>query len=407
MRLIWFRPYIYERFQLRIIFIRMMLELRLFRGTICKVRRCATRAVIRLRAKLRRQTRPATLGSTAPATSRRPSMALVIERQRVTGEKLRRMLASNPAHATRWIERAAGLGLVPAQIVWGQLLLKGYRGVKPDPSAAFHMFNAASTSGDAEALNMVGRCYEQGWGVDVDTRQAIAFFEAAAAAGHTWGKVNLAQMLMRAGDPADRPRCFALFKAAAESGTDKGNTKAMNSLARFLEEGWAGQPDPAGAVFWYGKAAKLGDHWAQFNLATILLRHGDAQAADKWLQHAIAISDNGFRRRIAALLLPRPEPMLRQRGVDALARCAAGGEPEDLYAYARVLDEGVTGHRDADTAAALFKIAASKGHPLAVTRLRKSGKRRRWLPTVLRARAGQECNVKFSNQTAIWSKETA
>ncbi|RQU99206.1 sel1 repeat family protein [Burkholderia cenocepacia] len=322
-------------------------------------------------------------------------MAVVIERQRVSSEKLHGMLASNPARAARWIEHAAKSGLVPAQIVWGQLLLKGHSAVKPNPSAAFRMFKAASTSGNAEALNMVGRCYEQGWGVDVDARQAIAFFEAAAAAGHTWGKVNLAQMLMRAGNPADRRRCFALFKAAAGSGTHKANIKAMNSLARFLEEGWAGQPDPAGAVFWYGKAANLGDHWAQFNLATILLRHGDAHAADKWLQHAIAISDNGFRRRIATLLLSRPEPMLRQRGVDALARCAGGGEPEDLYAYARALDEGVTGHRDSQTATAFFKLAASKGHPLAAAHLHQSGKARRWLLSVFPARARREHNMKF------------
>lgn len=379
----------------------------LFRGTIREVRRCVSRAVTRLRARLRRRPRPATSGSAAASTSPLPSMAVVIERQRVTSETLRDMLASNPAQAARWMERAAGLGLVPAQIVWGQLLLKGYSTVKPDPSAAFRMFKAASTSGDAEALNMVGRCYEQGWGVDVDARQAIAFFEAAAAAGHTWGKVNLAQMLMRAGDPTDRPRCFALFKAAAEGGAHKANIKAMNSLARFLEEGWAGQPDPAGAVYWYGKAANLGDHWAQFNLATLLLRHGNAQAADKWLQQAIAISDNGFRRRIAPLLLSRPEPMLRQRGVDALARCAAGGEPEDLYAYARVLDEGVTGHRDSDTAAAFFRIAASKGHPLAVAHLHQSGKRRRWRLAVFRARAGREHDAKSSNQTTTYSKEIA
>jgi hypothetical protein len=289
--------------------------------------------------------------------------------ERVTTDQLRDMLVRNPSDAARWIEAAAQAGMAPAQIVWGQLLLDG-KGVERDASAAFGWFQEAAAQGDVEARNMVGRCYEQGWGVTVDAERATESFEIAAGAGHVWGQVNLAQMLMRAGDPANRPRCFALFKAAAESGTRKVNLKAMNSLARFLEEGWAGPRDLAGAAFWYLKAAKLGDHWAQYNLATILFRQGDHEAAHKLIRNAIAISDNGFRRRIGRLLLVRPEPALRQLGVDALAHCAAGNAPEDLYAYGLALDQGVAGPRDSRKAIRLFKAAAAKGHPLARIRLR-------------------------------------
>lgn len=305
------------------------------------------------------------------------STVLRIEPRHLTVDELRAMLAGSPARAARWIERAAKAGRVSAQIVWGQLLLEGYGTVKRDPAAAFRAFEAAGASGDPEALNMVGRCYEQGWGVDIDLRRAIALFEEAASAHHTWAQVNLAQMLMRMGDPADHPRCFALFKAAAEGGTLKANVKAMNSLARFLEEGWAVRPDPAAALFWYERAARLGDHWAQFNLATILFRRGQSQAANRWLQNAIAVSDNGFRRRIAPLLLARPEPSLRRHGVDALARCAADGAPADLYSYACVIGEGAAGPPDPDRAAVYFKLAAAKGHPQALARVART-KRTRW-----------------------------
>ena len=180
-------------------------------------------------------------------------------------------LSWNPSNATRWMEAAANAGMAPAQIVWGQLLLDGH-GVARDTKAAFGWFQKAAAQGDIGARNMVGRCYEQGWGVAVDFKLATESFEIAARSGHVWGQVNLAQVLMRADDPAERPRCFALFKAAAESGTDKVNLKAMNSPARFLEEGWVGPRDHVGAAFWYLKAAKLGDHWAQYNLATILFQ---------------------------------------------------------------------------------------------------------------------------------------
>lgn len=297
-------------------------------------------------------------------------MVIHIQRQRVTAKHLQSLLSRSPTDAIRWIKAAAKSGLAPAQIVWGQLLLRGHAPVlQPDARAAFNIFQEASATGDAEALNMVGRCYEQGWGVEPDTSSAIAHFEAAAAKGHVWGQVNLAQMLMRAGDPKDRPRCFALFRAAAKGGTAKENLKAMNSLARFLEEGWAGPPDTAGAAFWYLKAANAGDHWAQFNLATIVFRQGDHDAADKWLRSAIAISDNGFRRRIARVLLAQFEPLLRQRGLDALAHCAKAGEPEDLYAYGCALEEGAGGQRDAQKSMDFFKAAAAEGHAGAAARL--------------------------------------
>ncbi|WP_059410531.1 tetratricopeptide repeat protein [Cupriavidus basilensis] len=300
-------------------------------------------------------------------------MIVQLRTQRVTEEQLRDLLVRNPSDAVRWISTAAQAGFPAAQVVWGQVLLDG-RGVARDPGAAFGWFEKAAAAGDLEARNMVGRCYEQGWGVAPDGKRATEAFEIAAQAGHVWGQVNLAQMLMRAGDPADRPRCFALFKAAAESGTTKPHLKAMNSLARFLEEGWAGPPDLAGAAFWYLKAANLGDHWAQYNLATILFRQGDKEAADQWLRSAVTISDNGFRRRIAPLLLARPELALRQRGLDALARCAEGKAPDDLYAYGLALDESIAETCDLGKAAALFKAAAAQGHAQAARRIRSKSK---------------------------------
>ena len=300
-----------------------------------------------------------------------PPMIVQFRAQRVT--ELRDLLVRNPGDAIRWISTAAKAGFPAAQVVWGQLLLNG-RGVARDPVAAFGWFEKAAAAGELEARNMVGRCYEQGWGVAQDGTGATENFENAARAGHIWGQVNLAQMLMRAGNPADRPRCFALFKAAAEGGTTKPHLKAMNSLARFLEEGWAGTPDPAGAAFWYSKAANLGDHWAQYNLATILFRQGDHATADQWLRSAVAISDNGFRRRIAPLLLKRPELALRQRGLDALARCAEGKAPDDLYAYGLALEEGIAGTPDPGKATALFKAAATQGHAQAAMRIRSKSR---------------------------------
>lgn len=290
--------------------------------------------------------------------------------QRMDADQLRGLLARNPRDAARWIEAAARAGVTSAQVVWGQLLLDG-TGVTRDPSGAFACFQRAAASGDSDGWNMVGRCYEQGWGVKPNPEQATESFARAAVAGHVWAQVNLAQMLMRHGDPTDRPRCFAMFVAVAEGGTSKANIKAMNSLARFLEEGWVEPADPKGALYWYAKAAALGDHWAQYNLATILHGQGDVPAADHWFQKAIAAGDNGFRRRVAPLLLARRAPNLRRHGLDALDRIAAAGGPEDLFAYGLALCEG-TGSADVGKAESLFGMAAAQGHPDAMKRVRPS-----------------------------------
>ncbi|MFK4603996.1 TPR repeat protein [Bradyrhizobium diazoefficiens] len=289
-----------------------------------------------------------------------PRPLLQIRARRFSKAQLHDLLVSNPHDATQWIKAAAEADIVPAQIVWGQLLLDGTR-VARDPAAAFVWFERAAQFGDLDGQNMVGRCYEQGWGVEPDPKLATKFFELAAAAGHVWGQVNLGQMLMRGGDPADRPRSFELFRAAAEGGTSKANLKAMNSLARFLEEGWVVPANPRGALYWYSRAAALGDHWAQYNLATILHAGGDPAGADVWLERAVSGSDDGFRRRIAPLLLAHGELALRRHGLEALRRVAASGSAADVQAYASALHDVAATASDVEDARRLFELPEADG----------------------------------------------
>lgn len=255
---------------------------------------------------------PASRGSDAPLSA----MHLRLQPLWLDNATLEARLAANPGEAASAIYRAAGRGIASAQVVYAQLLLDG-RGVARDPVLALRWFERAAKSGEPEAWNMVGRCHEKGWGTPQDYVRAIPYFERAITLGHVWAKVNLAQILTRLGDPADRPRAYQLFEAAAKAG----NLKAVNSLARFVEEGWVGPADPRRAVALYHLAAERGDHWAQFNLATLLYAHGDPEGALSWLGRCIERSDDGFRGRIAQILLDHPDERLRRFGTDALARC--------------------------------------------------------------------------------------
>jgi TPR repeat protein len=302
-------------------------------------------------------------GSLSTATNFAPPR-IIIRKRYASIEELRTLLSRNPRQAVGSIRDAANTGMIGAQIIYGQMLLDGHH-TERNETDAYSWFAKAAESGDLDALNMLGRCHENGWGTAPDFDRAAEYFDRAASGGHVWAKVNLAQILMRQGRPDDRTRCFALFQNAAA----EGNLKAMNSLARFLEEGWAGVPDPVGATALYKRAAEAGDHWAQFNLATILLRSGEASAAMRWLKSAVAISDNGFRRRIAPTLLNHPQDTVRQIGREALGLCADAGNPADLYAYGVALADGVGGPPDRNRAAVTLERAAALGHADAAHRL--------------------------------------
>ncbi|TGX49212.1 sel1 repeat family protein [Sphingomonas gei] len=291
----------------------------------------------------------------------RPSLVVCLKRFSLDDERLESRLAGNPREAGSAIRDAAQRGSDAAQLILGQLLLDG-RGVARDLPAALTWFERAAEQGNAEARNMVGRCHERGWGVPQDYVVAAGHFEQAIGRGHVWAKVNLAQILMRLGDPADRPRAYELFRQAAE----QGNLKAINSLARFLEEGWVVPADPAQAASLYRLAAERGDHWAKFNLATLLLAAGDRDSALALVADAIARSDAGFRRRAAPLLLERPDPDLRGLGLDALARAAAAGEADDQYRYALALEAGLAGPPRPREARLWHRRAADQGHADAI-----------------------------------------
>jgi TPR repeat protein len=106
------------------------------------------------------------------------------------------------------------------------------------------------------AINMIGRCYDLGWGVDVDKARAAEWFRIAADQGLDWGMYNYATLLaLGQGVPEDRPAALALLRKAASMG----NAKAMNFVGSFYEDGWVVDRDMDSAADYYRRAADGGD----------------------------------------------------------------------------------------------------------------------------------------------------
>jgi uncharacterized protein len=302
--------------------------------------------------------------------------------QERTAEELAALLEGDPQEAARWLAAAARYGVVEAQTAYAQLLLDG-RGVARDPQAAFAWFSVAAGAGSVEAINMVGRCHENGWGVPADAAAALPCYRQAAERGLDWGQYNYANLLARgAGLPRDLAQALHWYRLAAA----QGHAKSMNLIGRFFEEGWTVPADPEAAADWYRRAAEGGDFRGQFNHGSLLARLGRTEEAALWFRRAVAGGTRGFLRSMARALGEMPEPALQAIGLEALARCCEGGEPEDAFAYGRALaDQG-------DVAAALPWLcrAAAAGHGDAKEMLRSLPNRslgRPWRDGLVRAAA--------------------
>lgn len=207
-------------------------------------------------------------------------------------------------------ERAAALraaaegGAVEAQLLVGQTLL--------DTGAArdgLGWFVRAAQAGDARAMNMVGRCFEQGWGTPRDARQAVAWFEASAARGHDWGLYNLAtQLTLGEGAAEDRPCALALFRQAAALG----HAKSMTMIGGFHEDGWVVPRDLALAADWYARGADGGDFRGCFNHARLLIAAGRLPAAVRRLRAMRDTATPAFLGKADAWLRGHPDPNVRE-----------------------------------------------------------------------------------------------
>lgn len=220
---------------------------------------------------------------------------------------------------TAFLHDAAEAGLAEAQALYGQLLLD-CNDVTRDQRAAFGWFNKAAAQGHLMALNMVGRCYDLGWGVAIDKVRAAECFRICADRGLDWGMYNYATALtLGEGIAQDRPAALALFEQAAALG----NAKAANYVGSFHEDGWVVAQDLTLAEQHYRTAAQGSDFRGQFNLARLLAARGQHDEALAWLARVRETATPAFLEKCERWLRGSDDPILREQGVAALL---GGGE---------------------------------------------------------------------------------
>lgn len=152
-------------------------------------------------------------------------------------------------------------------------------------TAADHQ--VAADAGDAAAQFALGKCYEEGRGVEQDFHQALHWYEKAAALGHATAQYSVGNCYAYGIDiDQDYQKALAWFKKAAE----QGHAKSQYMLGVSYSHGLAGEQDHTQAARWYERAAEAGDLEAQMIMAEACLEGRgvarDAQKAMHWLRAA-------------------------------------------------------------------------------------------------------------------------
>lgn len=263
----------------------------------------------------------------------------------MSSEDAEAIVRRGPREAAHLAEAAAKLGIVDAQLTWAQMLLRG-SGTQQDPEAAFRWFTIAAMTKRPDTLNMLGRCYELGWGVAINYAEAARLYGEAAARGYDWALFNLATLVFAgAGVEQSDREALTLYVRAAR----KGHGKAMTVIGRFREEGWAVPGKAAAALRWYARGAARGDCRAHYRLAQLKLSAGERDAGLFHLAQAIDGAFPEFCRSIAPVLLADEDEDVRSLGRHALERANGIGHVADPGTQDREFPQKVERPKEPDT----------------------------------------------------------
>ena len=228
-------------------------------------------------------------------------------------------LSGTAEERAAFVRDCAEAGEAEAQALFGQMLLDG-NGVARDPQAALGWFVKAAAQHHAMGVNMVGRCYDLGWGTTPDKTRAAACYKVAAERGLDWGMYNYATLLaLGEGVALDRAGALGWFRKAAAMG----NAKAINFVGSFYEDGWVVERDLKAAAHCYARAAHGGDFRGCFNHARMLGAAGKIEEAIGWLKRAGATATPAFVEKAATWLAASDVSAFRVRGVQAIRSGAA------------------------------------------------------------------------------------
>ncbi len=216
---------------------------------------------------------------------------------------------SDDAQAVGILHQVQG-DLVPlAAYPLGRAYLLG-SGVEQDLERGSRLMETAveATPTNIDARFLLGRAYQNGWGIPVNNAAAYRHMKVAADGDDARAQWHVGMMLLEGrGVTANPVLAHAYVRASAEGGYVSG----MISMAVMLAVGQGVEPDPVQARQWYRRAAENGSAHALRGLAGMLLSgeggRVDTVTGAAYLDLAVKAGDTiaprlqqAFAREIAA-----------------------------------------------------------------------------------------------------------
>ena len=205
-----------------------------------------------------------------------------------------------------------------------------------------------------------------------DNAAAIQELTPPADAGEADAQNALGFAYDHDGTASGHARAAGMFRQAAD-----GLLLGMLNLAKTLQAGQGGAPNPAEAAEWLTRAAGGGLQPAMVLLGDAYRRGVgvpvDAGNAQSWYERAAKGGDAAGMAELADMLLASPGPASQAAGLDWLQRAVAKGHPhaQQELALAKMLGSGGV-PKDEPGAMELARSAAEHGDALAAAMLGES-----------------------------------
>jgi len=184
----------------------------------------------------------------------------------------------------QFYKQAAKDGSVEAQFMVGECYTEGI-GVEIDEEKAFQCYQKAAQNGSLEALYALGRCYYQGKGVERDEKKAVEYYQKAAQVG---GGVGVFYILGKcyhqgSGVEIDEEKAVEYYQKAAQGGSVEDPVLLSTCYKN-------GRDEEMGGVQFYRWSADKGSVKAQFMLGECYKRgiglESDEEKAVQFYQQA-------------------------------------------------------------------------------------------------------------------------
>ena len=178
-------------------------------------------------------------------------------------------------------------------------MYKNRRGVGQSFQTALRYFRKSSELGDGAGSSNLGVMYEFGKGIKKSHNIPLYLYTKGFQQGNFRSLSNL-------GDLFEKELLYDLAKECYIKAANRGEVFAIYKL------GTMNRSEPEIALYYFLKAAELGDKDAMYEAGNIYLKKGDTKTAKSWFKKSANLGNRDAKRKLEQLKSPRCWTLLRQ-----------------------------------------------------------------------------------------------